>query len=606
LVASSFSGPPLFKDLSGCFKEHQGNMPRTSTLCDVEDQRVSLPPPRRSLSGDEEVGQWQDDSIEKKARANVSTEKANLDEVSFASVQEPSTEQQQNAAESTKKPAAERVRGSDRQKAVGAPVSSCSFQACAVPDVAFVTDEGNTVNATVADEINVVHAELFREDDLVSKRADEIAKQVVLQLRDSDKANLNNNESDNPKTSNRQRLIRIIGGAVAAVVIAAVVVAIVLATRPKTSSPMASPKPTPAPAPTPMLTPAPTPAPTLKPAPVNPCKDFPCSSHFTVMELVNGASSHTLLAEYLNRPFNSYLMAYLSFNKTTLFAPTDQSFNDLKSPYSLYFQNNSNYWNNHLYVLLENHILTTPDNVSQIFQAPLLETLGDFFLSVEEFNMTFANDASISVPNIQALNGYIQVPNRVIMVSQMQLSLNDNVNALTLGYSSDISYFRQLVQASRLERLLQQVSENGLTLFVPNNNAFELLGANSSVLNETTDQTILQNFIEYHIFDSNLFSGVGEYALYMHNDATAWITSDALGNQLYINSVNAAELYLASNGYVSVSWSMSDHRDSPTARVLLLTCLICFPYSQGHLHHRSSSGASHHWTIVANHFQRDH
>jgi hypothetical protein len=186
---------------------------------------------------------------------------------------------------------------------------SSSSDAIVVPDATLV-----------ADEVNVVSAEVFREEEnLVKQRADEIAKQVVLQLRDNDRMSLGKHQrqessNDNAEIQKRTRLLRIIGGIVGAVVVIVImIVVIVLMTRPRPST-----KSTPAPTPKPTPAHAPTLAPTSLPA--SPCKDFPCSSNSTIMELLNNASNHTLLAKYLSLAFNSALTAYLSFNQTTLSA----------------------------------------------------------------------------------------------------------------------------------------------------------------------------------------------------------------------------------------------------------------------------------------------
>ncbi len=250
---------------------------------------------------------------------------ANFDDLSFASAQAPSLEQhgfdiealdqaKVKAATTTGIDGAIREGGEHHSKPTTNPITltsdiSSSSDAIVVPDATLV-----------ADEVNVVSAEVFREEEnLVKQRADEIAKQVVLQLRDNDRMSLGKHQrqessNDNAEIQKRTRLLRIIGGIVGAVVVIVImIVVIVLMTRPRPST-----KSTPAPTPKPTPAHAPTLAPTSLPA--SPCKDFPCSSNSTIMELLNNASNHTLLAKYLSLAFNSALTAYLSFNQTTLSA----------------------------------------------------------------------------------------------------------------------------------------------------------------------------------------------------------------------------------------------------------------------------------------------
>jgi uncharacterized surface protein with fasciclin (FAS1) repeats len=374
----------------------------------------------------------------------------------------------------------------------------------------------------------------------------------MLQLRQSDQSVLNtkSNENGRAESQHRKKIICAIGGVVAIVVVAVLVAVIVVVTRPKTSPSVApvavSSKPTPA------VTPSSPPT----SAPANPCDDFPCSSNLTVMELVDAASNHKLLAAYLNRPFNSDLRDMLSsgFN-VTLFAPTDQSFKDLSPPFSFYFQGNF-VWEYQLHDLLATQILLQAENTTQIFQSFSFETAASNDLTVDPVNMTIgvANQVNITFPNIQASNGYIQVPDRVIIADNT--SLHDFVVSLDYAVSNKFTQFSKLVQSSGLAGILQQFLVDGLTLFIPNDSAFDLLDENvTKALFQSPDEPFIKELILYHIKNINLpekqLLEVDEYASWMYNNVTAWLTNTKEPRDLtFINTAEVGIFLYGSNGYV--------------------------------------------------------
>jgi uncharacterized surface protein with fasciclin (FAS1) repeats len=162
-----------------------------------------------------------------------------------------------------------------------------------------------------------------------------------------------------------------------------------------------------------------------------------------------------------------------------------------------------------------------------------------------------ANQASIIIPNIRASNGYVQIPDRVLI--NYNVTLLDSVESLQYRFSNEITKFRRLVQTSGLASILQQFFDYGLTLFVPIDSAFDQLGANlTTALFQTPDEAFITDLLLYHFLPINVYGlKIDEHAFLMHNNVSAWLTNGGeLNNLTFINSAATLNFFYAANGYV--------------------------------------------------------
>jgi uncharacterized surface protein with fasciclin (FAS1) repeats len=122
---------------------------------------------------------------------------------------------------------------------------------------------------------------------------------------------------------------------------------------------------------------SPTQAPSTFPPGSSQSSDFSNSnSNRTILELLDLAQNHTMLADSFNRNGSSLIQDYLN-TEVTLFAPTDDSFRSLSVPYSYYITSAA--WDGHLVLLLAYHIVTEPLNRMLIFSASALSTWSSLY-----------------------------------------------------------------------------------------------------------------------------------------------------------------------------------------------------------------------------------
>jgi uncharacterized surface protein with fasciclin (FAS1) repeats len=295
-----------------------------------------------------------------------------------------------------------------------------------------------------------------------------------------------------------------------------------------------------------------------------PMGDFPKTNiSETILELLDNAKNHTLLASYFNRATSSAILDYVN-TQVTLFAPTDDSFHALPVPYS-YYPNSA--WEDHLNFVLAYHMVTQPLNKVLIFSTNALPTvvvpystydqlLTDAtgpYLPVNRTGMTIGNGARLVVSDIQASNGYIQVPDRVLLSTDLRTSLFDY---MFNGMANSASNFQALLEATGLQDLLMQNYSQGFTIFLPSDSSFASLdNATSELLFSSTEYAT--QVVSYHIAFANLYPSlirtVGEQDVLMSNDVSALISSKGVAgssNQYYINSAQILDFVFLRNGYV--------------------------------------------------------
>jgi uncharacterized surface protein with fasciclin (FAS1) repeats len=379
-----------------------------------------------------------------------------------------------------------------------------------------------------------------------------IADEVMHRLRENvvDAAKVEQNvESDDVTTSKHKRRLFIIGCSFGAVLVGAVVAVVVLlvVTRKSSPSPITTRSPTLAPTQTPA-----TKAPTLPPPTHKIPLTLKSNHNETVLQLVDGALDHMLLAQYLNVSYNSDLAYYLAHNEVTLFAPTDKSFQDLQyPPYEYYFNDPLLWWENHLYILLATHAV--PQNITSsqlVLDSNGLPTVGTSIpLTVNTTSMTFAdNGAKIEDADIQASNGYIQVPDRVLLVRQLRDTIRDHVLSTSgFVFSDEITKFRALLEKFQMQDMLAQILTSGFSLFVPMDSAFD---ENITAMISSRGDNFTKSLLMYHMLNLNIntFVNQSEYTYYMSNTVSAWLTTNNPQGQLFVNSAQVLDTYTVQNG----------------------------------------------------------
>jgi uncharacterized surface protein with fasciclin (FAS1) repeats len=413
-------------------------------------------------------------------------------------------------------------------------------------------------------EAHVVNNDEHTEGDILRRRADEIARHVMERLRqDVVDAELvkrddeNSNEASERLLSQQTRFTRIAGCAMLAVlVVIAVIVIAVVETR-KSSSPT-PPSSLPTAAPAKVTTALPAAAPTATSAAPTNVPDLRSNRHETILELVNTSLDHTLFVRYMKNNDDSTLAAALSSPNNTLFAPTDESFRALQEPpYPYYFDFPANdWWGAQLGLLLNSHVVPLNITASEIFEKAELPTIySDFTLTVNLNNATIENGASIVIGDIEASNGYIQVPDRVILVENLRYTLFDCVVSLTdaFDFSPDITMFRKLIVGTGLQHLLSQNLINGISLFLPSDTAFAKLDENTTT-SLFSFGSFATEIVMYHIlnFNTNTFPLPSEYLYFMSNGVSAWLTNNNLTviEAFQINGVPCYNSLFVKNGYV--------------------------------------------------------
>jgi uncharacterized surface protein with fasciclin (FAS1) repeats len=422
------------------------------------------------------------------------------------------------------------------------------------------------------EEIAPVEAHLVNNDDhsegeILRRRADEYARHVMERLRqDVVDAELvkrddeNSNEASERLPSQQTRFTRIAGCAILAVllVIAVIVIAVVETRKSSYPTPTTALLPTAAPAKVTTALPAAAPTATSA-APTNvPDLHLQSNRHETILELVNMSLDHTLFVRYMKNNNDSTLAAALSSPNNTLFAPTDESFRALQEPpYPYYFDFPANdWWGAQLGLLLSSHVVPLNITASEIFEKAELPTIySDLTLTVNMNNATIENGATIVIGDIETSIGYIQVPDRVILIESLRYTLFDCVVSMTdsFDFSPDITMFRKLLVGTGLQHLLSQNLIYGISLFLPSDTAFATLDENT-----TTSLFSFGRFateiVMYHIlnFNTNTFGYPSEYLYFMSNGVSAWFTNNNLTvlDAFQINGVPCYNSLIVKNGYV--------------------------------------------------------
>jgi uncharacterized surface protein with fasciclin (FAS1) repeats len=270
-----------------------------------------------------------------------------------------------------------------------------------------------------------------------------------------------------------------------------------------------------------------------------------------IAQLIGGASNYTLLTQYLSRDSVWNLTRNLTAENVTLFAPSDQSFENFASvaPFSFYFLDSVyDWWSNHFLLTIIPLVVTEVADTTEIFAVETLPTtIETLSLSVNVTTRTIENGARIVDANIQASNGYIQVPDRVLLIPILTNTLYDNVMATNeFIFSDNITTFRRLLVLSGLQGSLMQNLPFGFAIFVPTDTAFASL--NQTLLQSlSAPTTFTKDLIAYHMVDRNVHV-FDSSTFFMMNDESAWFSTNSLSGQHFVNKAQILEYYFAQNG----------------------------------------------------------
>lgn len=304
--------------------------------------------------------------------------------------------------------------------------------------------------------------------------------------------------------------------------------------------------------------------------------DFTSSDpNLTILEMLDGARNHTLLANYFNRNGSSVIQDYLA-TQVTLFAPTDESFRLLSDPYSFYADAA---WEGHLELLLAYHIVTEPLNRMLIFSADALPTvimpLSNYdqlttdtqgpYLPVNQSDMTIDNGAHLAPEDVSASNGYILVPDRVLLYDQLRLTLFDYTFS---GTTTSITNFQGLLQLTERQSVLVQNFSQGFTILIPTDAAFASLDAFTQQALFDSNSVLANDLVSYNMVHFNLYPSVirdaRELAITTSSGVSAWVTTDG-NNEFLINNALIQGFVFVRNGYVAHhTWLLSDERPTLT------------------------------------------
>lgn len=275
--------------------------------------------------------------------------------------------------------------------------------------------------------------------------------------------------------------------------------------------------------------------------------DFSLNGNESIWQLVENAANHSILAQLLAvTATDQYL------DNVTLFAPSDEAFSALPAPYAYYLSNY--YWKYHLVTMLSDHIVREPLTSAQIFRVAQLPTVSGSNLDVNDTDHTLGDDAKILLDDIPATNGYVQVPDRVILRDDLRRTLLDSVNRLQKVSSSNFTIFGRLLNSSGVEDLLLSYLPNGMTLLMPTDSAFAALDPlYFSRLNN--DPNLKRIFILYNLIPMNIYKNIIVSVVEQINSLslsgfTVWFsaTNPKSPSVAYANTVPIQKSVYAENG----------------------------------------------------------
>lgn len=194
-----------------------------------------------------------------------------------------------------------------------------------------------------------------------------------------------------------------------------------------------------------------------------------------------------------------------------------------------------------------------PTNVNTSYQT----TLTDSRVTVYKVSNTDVsiNGAKIVEGNIATTNTVVHIINQVLMPPT--LGASDLIQKNT-----DLSLFAAAVTraGSTVQTLLSQNSQEGITIFAPNNAAFKAAGYTDAAAIQAADPKVLADLLSYHVLNYRAFSQTFQNGAEVVTAQGTSVRFTVSGGKLTItgkgNGTNAANLVqadlVANNGVVHV------------------------------------------------------
>jgi len=260
--------------------------------------------------------------------------------------------------------------------------------------------------------------------------------------------------------------------------------------------------------------------------------DDPTSSDDEVGTIVEVASADDNFSDLVSALSDAGLASTLEGNGPfTVFAPTNEAFANLTVDLS-------SLTNDQLTEVLSYHVLGAEVESGDLQPEQAVDALdgGQLFVTVSNGNVTVNNNATVTDADIDASNGVIHAIDEVLLPD----SYLNVVGVVSKRYMLE-TLVDAVVQAN-LVSTLEQDTQDGYTVFAPDNNAFS--GVDISGLS----QQELQDILTYHVLPSEVLSGdITSGTVQTVNGATVDITvagdgtvtlTDQAGNTSTVTTVD--------------------------------------------------------------------
>lgn len=266
----------------------------------------------------------------------------------------------------------------------------------------------------------------------------------------------------------------------------------------------------------------------------------------SIFAVIQTGINHSLLVSYLGRThLDGYLNNYGIY--FTVFAPTDASWRTFAAAsvaYTYYTDVSNPYWIDHLNFLLEYHIVTKSLLVSNLLALHELPTLSGLSLPVNQSNGQLGDNSAIIVaPDIPANNGNIDVPDKVLVATQLNRTIIQSINTSDSSAKYPLTTLAQLIlssaeQDATLLNTLSNSLNTGLTLLAPSDYAFNASNWTSNVYNTAGNATLTSLLLENHVIYGNLYNF--EYGNLYNFESASPLT--------LLTSLSGFSMWVASNG----------------------------------------------------------